>query len=235
MAEDFSEYPALPQSLEHLARLSKEQFDILREAVAEPEGFEAGFARCKKIARSLGDVTAHDVYDILGSLWYLQDRLFELDDEGGEVDSATVIRELFEFLGLEKAVGEGPDDGLYIRVGELIADGPGVAARDEVHRLKTAILDTVVDFDSFVDLRPRFSENSKKVEEFIPIVIFRIGVECDFGPEKSYIFQLTKDGIAALRTVLDNIDNQLAVLSANDALGLRPHVLPTAGKEKADA
>jgi hypothetical protein len=219
----------LPQVLRQLASLSDEQFNILSRAVRGSEGFDDRYGRCKRLSADLGaGLNAHDVFKMLGSLWYLKSRLHDWRD-AADIGSAT--DELFEFLGLDRQLGEDLDDQLKGRLVEILDHSPEQAVRDEVHRLRTGILDTVIDFDSFVDLRPRFSEDLSSVEEFIPVVVLGIAVEKDFGPEESYVFQLSPEGIESLRAVLEDVDDRLAALSAKPELGLRPHLLPNEGMD----
>ena len=141
-----------------------------------------------------------------------------------EGDPETAVHELFEFIGLNKFIDEDVKGDLYRRVGELLLDDPAAESRYMVQWLQTGIIDTAIDFDSFVDLRPRFSGDLTTIAEFIPVVIFRAEVENDSGDTKSHVFQLTPDGVEVLRAVLNNIDDQLAAVRANGALGLRPRI-----------
>lgn len=224
MNELFYDERPLPQVFSQIAGLSEEQFRVLRDAVKGPEGFNDQYERCKRIAVELdAGLGAHDVFKILGSLWYLKTRFREWDN--ADEDAETATRELLDFLGLDKHLGGTAGDTLFARLGEILAESPEEAEREEVHRLRTGILDTVIDFNSFVDLRPRFSKDMASVEEFIPVVIFRVAVERDFGPEQSYIFQMSPEVTEALRSVLDDVDDQLAALTTRKELGLRPHLL----------
>lgn len=231
MNELFYDERPLPQVLGQIARLSEGQFRFLRDAVKGPEGFDDQYERCKRLAIELdGGLSAHDVFKMLGSLWYLKTRFREWGD--ADEDPEVAAHELLGFLGLDKQlIGDIDDTLLCERLGEILVESPEEAARAEVHRLRTGIIDTVIDFDSFVDIRPRFSRDMTSVEEFIPVVIFRVAVERDFGSDKSYVFQLSPGGVEALRTVLDDIDDQLVALSTKKELGLRPHLLPDESKE----
>jgi len=231
MNELFYDERPLPQVLGQITGLSEVQLSFLRDAVKGPEGFDDQYERCKRLAAELDSgLSAHDIFKLLGSLWYLKTRFRDWGD--ADEDPEAAARELLGFLGLDKRLGGDVDDALLCaRLGEILVDSPEETKRAEVNRLQTGIIDTVLDFNSFVDLRPRFSRDMSSVEEFIPVVIFRVAVERDFGLDKSYVFQLSPEDLEALRTVLDDIDDQLTTLSTKKELGLRPHLLPDESKE----
>lgn len=231
MESVFFEFPPLPQALQQVARLSEPQFNVLRTAVLEPEGFDSSYVRSKQLARQLGgEISARDVSNIMRSLLFLKNRF--RDWEGLEGDTETAVRELFEFIGLNNFADEKTNRELYYRVGELLnEDDPAVEQRYMMQWLQTGIIETAIDFDSFVDIRPRFSSDSSTIEEFIPVVIFRAEVENDYGDTKSHVFQLTTKGVDALRAVVISIDDQLSAVRDHRALGLRPRI-PTVSEEE---
>jgi hypothetical protein len=223
MESVFFDFPPLPQALQQVARLSEPQFSDLRASLTGPDSFDSDYVRCKQLASQLGGrLSAHDVSNIIRSVWFLKNRF--RDWEESDSDPRTAVHELFEFIGLDKFIDEDMAGDLYPRVGELLADDPAAESRYVVQWLQTGIIDTAIDFDSFVDLRPRFSGDLATIAEFIPVVIFRAEVENDNGDTKSHVFQLTTDGVEVLRAVLNNIDDQLAAVRANRALGLRPRI-----------
>ena len=123
-----------------------------------------------------------------------------------------MFHEFFEYLGLNRYVDEHIDNRIYQRLSRLVSENPVTEVYYKNQWLQTGLVDTATDFDSFVDLRPRFSDDMSGVEEFIPVVIFRAIVENDRGEEKSHVFQLSEDGVDALRLTLEIIDRQLGAL-----------------------
>ena len=56
-------YPELPRAVEIIVGLSEEEFQVIREAVASPEGYEPQLNRCEEIAKRLkAKIAARDVF-----------------------------------------------------------------------------------------------------------------------------------------------------------------------------
>lgn len=210
MENVFLEFPPLPKALEQIAALSEEQYQALQLAVGDVAGPDTSFARCKAIKKQLGGkLNSFDVYNILRSLLFLGSRY----NAGGSETSESELRDFFEFIGLDKLVTEKHADRIYARVSKLLADGKESSDHFEKRwRLETAIVDAAQDFEWAVDLRPSFSDDGSSVEEFVPVVMFRVMVANDYGDEKSYVFQMSQESVTELQGTLEAINEQLAIV-----------------------
>jgi hypothetical protein len=216
MESVFLDFPPLPNALEQIAELREEQFGRLREAVAGDAGLDISYARSKEIADKVGgELSARDVYNIVRSVIFLRNRFIGL--EASDADLQAALPELFEFIGLDKFVDRKLGGRIYQRVEQLVRESPEETRDFERQRLQTSIIDTAVDFDYSIDLRPRFSDDGSEVQEFVPAVIFRAVVAND-REEKAHVFQLTEETIEELELTLEMINHQLETLRRHRSL-----------------
>lgn len=217
-----------PQALEQMAQLSEAQFNVLREAVTGPEGFDLSLGRCEALATQLkSDLKTRDVFRLLSSLRFFYDRC--RDWERGARDSATALREFIQLAGLFEDLG----DGVIKRLLELTVKNPTVERRQKLRWLRTGILDTAVNFASFVDVRPRISEDRREIEGLVPVVILRINTESESGEPKSHIFQLTLEGLTKLRAVVEDVEKKLKLVNTDPVFGPRMEKEVTTEEEEA--
>jgi hypothetical protein len=216
MSGTFAEYPPLPLALEQIAGLDDRQFRVLLETVNRPNGFDRSLERCRRIASRLDNgLPPRDVFNILGTLSFLYSRLREPGVSSD--DLRATLREFLEFTDLGDNLGRGQEG--FERVAELISEKPSVERRREIQWLQTGVVGAAVDVEAVLDLRPRFRADFVTVEEYVPIAIFRVAVETDFGADQSYVFQMPVQGIETLRNVLDNLDAKLSTLRSDEVLG----------------
>ena len=75
MEDIYSGFSELPQALEAIVGLSKDQFELLRETITGPTGYDQSLQRCEELARKLNsNLHASDVWKILSSLQFLYSR-----------------------------------------------------------------------------------------------------------------------------------------------------------------
>lgn len=75
---------------------------------------------------------------------------------------------------------------------------------------ESGILDSVLDIDSFVDVRPLIFNN--RIEDLIPIIILRVAVRRDFEGNKSYQFQMTAEELSVFEEQFDKIRKELELI-----------------------
>jgi hypothetical protein len=216
MDEFFFQTQLIEATIEQLSKLSDLQFENLLKAINK-EGFNRSISRCNKLARELeSDLSSRDVFTLLNALEGFYDNSREWEGFGREP-----LAELFEFAGIN-----GELDGEIIQVGyrrlrELIVVNPVVENLNKYRWLQTGIIDTVVDFSSFVELRPHFADDRSKIEELLPIIIFRILTASDAGTHNSCVFQLTREGMTRMHAALIDAEKKLGVLETDAELKTR--------------
>jgi hypothetical protein len=161
------------------------------------------------VAKSLGsDESA--ILDLLESLDFLYDRCREW--ETGDENFAPPLRSFLRGTRLWGALG--PDaEASFDRLIELLQPNPALEQLRKLRWLRTGILETAVEFASFVDLRPDFSKDRSEVRGLVPVVLLRVRTESDLERDRSHVFQLTLDGVRKLRKVLEDIDQKLHAIS----------------------
>jgi hypothetical protein len=76
---------------------------------------------------------------------------------------------------------------------------------------QSGVVDKLLDFDSFVDIRPVFIDN--KISNLIPIVIFRVAIHKDYENPKSFVFQATKEEFEDLENKIKDAKERLAKIT----------------------
>jgi len=218
MDQLFFGFPPIQQALEKLATLTEEQFNSLRDEVLGPETFSRGYHRCEKLAEKLGaDLSPRDVFNILTSLEFLYDNARSL--EASERPGHDALKEFLEFTGLDETLGEKSDLAFDERVRPLVATNAIVERRRKIRRLKSTLIDTAMDFASFVDVRPSFADDRSRIEELVPMVFLSVGIRTEEGPDKTFFFQMSREGFAKLHSTVADIEKKLAAVNSDEHLG----------------
>lgn len=227
MENVFLDFPPLPNALEQIAVLSEHQYGILEEAVTGAAGLDTSFVRCRAIRTQLaGKLNSFDVYNILRSLIFLGNRYERA--EASEASPAE-LQDFFEFIGLDKFVPDKHARQIYERVGRLLrTTRESSELYEREWRMQTAIVDAAQEFDWSLELRPTFSEEGTRVEEFYPVVLFRVIVSNDRGDETPHMFQMTEESIEELVATLDAIKDQIMVLRRSARSGAAIRVFESA-------
>jgi hypothetical protein len=218
MDEMFMSFPPLQRAAEIIARLSDQQFTTLKEAVAGPEAFNHTLRRCQSLAEKLqGNIDASEIFNVLSALSFLYDHVREWEESQGR--SAGIL-EFLEFAGIRRKLGDSEAVGIR-RLTELTARNVFIERRRKLRWLRTGILDTAINFSSFLDLRPNITVDRSRIDELVPVIIFRVVVDSEYGTERSYLFQLTTEGHTKLKATIDDLDKKLALVSSDASLSGR--------------
>jgi hypothetical protein len=213
-----SVYPPIPQGLDVLARLNDEQYKTLREAVSGPLAFDRSLSRVQQLTQQLQPgLNVRDVWSLIISLRFLYDHSRDWQEDGREV--ADALWDFLDFTGLNQKLGDSKSAPAYQRLLELISPNRSFEERKKLRWLRTGILPNAVSFSSFVDVRPNFSTDRGPIDQFLPIVIFR--VNADTESDDSAVFQLTPEAVADLRKAVDDIEKKLSVLKSDKGFGDR--------------
>lgn len=206
--------PPLHQAAEKIVSLKDRQFEILQEEVTGAAGFARSIDRCDRLANKLS-LSRHDIFNILTTLQFFYDSARKWEKAGR--DGSNALNEFFQFTGLNQSLGKS-ENLFYGRVKQLVAINPVVERRRKIRKLKSGLVDTAVDFASFLDLRPFISDDRTIVEKLVPVVIFRVAIKAEYGSDKSCVFQMSPEGVAKLRDAVTDIERKLATVSADDTL-----------------
>lgn len=209
MEEVFFGFPPLPKALQRVSELEDAQYDTLLAEIGGPNGFSLAEPRVTAVANSLAR-DENEVLDLLQSLDFLYDRCREW--ETADDDFGPPLRSFLRATRLWGTLGPNADAS-FDRLTRLLEPNPILEQRRKLRWLRTGILDTAVEFASFVDLRPDFSKDRSEVRGLVPVVLLRVRTESDLERDRSHVFQLTIDGVRKLSKALEDIDRKL------DAIG----------------
>jgi hypothetical protein len=214
MDEVFFGFPPLPRALQRVSELEDAQYEALLAEICGPNGFSLAEPRVTAVAKALGS-NEGEVLDVLQSLDFLYDRCreWETDDE----DYAPPLRSFLRATRLWGALGSSADAS-FDRLTKLLKPNPTLEQNRKLRRLRTGILDTAVEFASFVDLRPDFSKDRLEVRGLVPVVLLRVRTESELERDRTHAFQLTIDGVRKLRKALEDIDQKLGAIGRSAEL-----------------
>jgi hypothetical protein len=208
-------FPPFGQALELIARLNEKQFATLKDAVTGPEAFDTTLVRCRRLAQQAG-LESSEVLNTLSSLRFIYDQVREWEESHADEG----LTEFLELTGLLRRIPQA-QEGAVKRLSELLVRNSFIEKRRKLRWLKTGILDTAVSFSSFVDLRPNITADRNRIDELVPTVIFRVVVDAEYGPDRSFVFQITRDGVAKLKAAVDDIEKKLSIIASDSSLGAR--------------
>lgn len=210
-------YPKPASAVSALHDLSEAEFGTLRDELRGSSAFDYSLARCVGLSKALcARRTPAELFELIHTLSFLYDAAREWDRD--KQDRLSELLKLIEFTGRPDGLSEDAERVGLARTLELVAKIDDVERQRKLQRLRTGLLPTASQFASFIDLRPRYSESRDKVLEFVPIVLFQIALESDVEEQRSAVFQVNLDGLAALRGLLDDIDAKLAALVADQSI-----------------
>ena len=211
----FFGFPPLPKALQRISELEDAQYEALLAETGGPNGFSVAEPRVTAVAESL-ESDESDVLNLLQSLDFLYDRCREW--ETGDEGFGAPLRSFLRATRLWGALG--PDaESVFDRLTKLLQPNPTLEHIRKLRWLRTGILETAVEFASFVDLRPDFSEDRSEVRGLVPVVLVRVRTESDLERDRSHSFQLTIDGVRKLRRTVEDIDRKLDAIGRSSELG----------------
>lgn len=213
-----SEQDLLIQAIETVAHMSSPQIAEISKLLSAST---VNFIKCRETAQKLqklngnGDkFDAKRVAELINSLSFLRASLgsaaYVVQD---------VKKNLPDFLEFSGVDAETPVEVTEELSQKLVNAFSGDADTEQWH--ETGLLDVVIDFDSFVDLRPVFVEKTNGGKEgqekdfeyrkVLPMIVFRIAVQKDFAGPSSYVFQMTETELASLEAEVSRARRRLSL------------------------
>lgn len=216
MEEFFLGFPPLASSFETLAGLNDEDYSFLLAEVRGPNAFARDISRCSQLAEKV-QLEIHQIFHLLVSLQFLYDRCRDWEKSDKSIESE--LLEFLEITQLRKKLWDNTEK--HQRLLDLLQRNPTLERRRKLTWLRTGILDTAVEFASFVDLRPTFSDDRSSVEDLVPIAILKVVARSDSGEDKIHIIQLTSSGLKQLRNTIRDIEAKLSCIAKDSSLNQR--------------
>ncbi len=211
-----------PSSFEGLfapiAAASEEQFANFLAAVNSRKGFRDEDKRCDELSKIL-DISSSDVGILLNVLRGIYIRFRSLEKRGASFDDlfGSFVK---EGLGQDKVELETPDNSnqLVVRLSKLFQKSESLDEAEKLNRLRKGFLDGAVTFSSFVDLRPNYTDDRKKIVGYLPIVQLRISTDSDDASKQNTVFHLDSKAIDELAETIEDIKLKMKALANREEL-----------------
>jgi hypothetical protein len=207
----------MKEVIEELGSFTDQEFEILLAETVTPAAFDSSQERCETIAKKINrDSSAFGyLFTALGFL-YREVRRKAKDENTLKL----LIEELlasFELAKDEKANAKTLSERLL----RLLSYNQNAERRDKIGRLKRGFLPNAMGFSSFVDLRPNIGADRSKVDEFVPLVQFRISTDSDDDEQRSWVFQLDERALDKLSKAIEDVQKKLELLKRDAAVSAR--------------
>jgi hypothetical protein len=203
--------------LEELESFTDKEFEILLAETATPEVFENSQERCETIAKKLDRDPAIFTF-MFATLDFLYTEVTRKAKD--EITLKLLIDELLKFSGFRKDE-KSEVTTLSNRLLRLLSYNENAERRDKISRLKRGFLPNAVGFSSFVDLRPNIGSDRSRINEFVPLVQFRISTDSDDDEQRSLVFQLDERALGKLSEAVQDLQKKLDLLRRDAAVSAR--------------
>jgi hypothetical protein len=208
---------SLKEVLEELGSFSDPEFELFLSETLTPAAFDSSSARCEAFAKKIGRDAGLLGY-IFGALDFLyrEVRLKAKD----EVTLRRLVDELLSSFEIETGDKAGLQK-LSDRLVKVLSYNQSAERRDKIGRLKRGFLPNATGFSSFVDLRPSVNAGRTKVDEFVPLVQFRISTESESDDEESLVFQMDERALEKLGEAIRDAQKKLDAIKRDTSISAR--------------
>jgi hypothetical protein len=205
---------SLKEMLEELGSFSDEEFEQFLAETLTLAAFDSSQERCETVARRIGRDPG-----LFGYLFGALDFLYR--EVRRKAKDEKTLRLLIDELLNSLEFGTGDKTvRLTERLVKLLSYNQNAERRDKIGRLKRGFLPNAVGFSSFVDLRPNVDTDRTKIDDFVPLVQFRITTDTE-DEEGSWVFQLDERALDKLRQAIDDVQKKLQVIKRDMSVSAR--------------
>ena len=199
---------SVKEVLEEFGSFSDPEFELFLSETLTLAAFDSSPERCETVAKKIDKDPG-----LLGYIFGALDFLYR-EVRRKAKDELTLTRLIDELLSALEIESSDKTDvkKLKERLVRLLSYNQSAERRDKVGRLARGFLPNAIGFSSFVDLRPNLDAGRTKVDEFIPLVQFRIRTESDDDEEESWVFQLDERALDKLSEAIEDVRNKLRVI-----------------------
>jgi hypothetical protein len=201
----------LPSSLlKELADFPSNEFDRVLDEVRKADDLRLPKAVLERLRTELGS-NGRTAAVLLAFTSNVFDHLCDSSEFGIEKK---------EFLEVFQEILRGEFDDehqaqlVFNRLEQLLQPWRSALRRRKKEWLETGILPTAIDFASFVDLRPDFSDDRMTIDALVPIAIVEIVTQSSPDERKSIQFQLGAKALADLKALVADIEKKLKAAEA---------------------
>ena len=199
------------QFVNYLNKLDEPQLDSLINHLESNPTFDSDYISVLSLSEKL-DLNAEQQRDLeftikLFSYFYSIARDIENENANNQESAKDIFYDIFSKENLDGTKSD--------KIWRVLKRRRDVNKQVKMEWLSSGLIESATGFFSFVDLRPCYSEDGQSIEEYIPISLFKVDVENDYGENKGFVFQLTESGVQSLKEAVDDLVNKLNILNNN--------------------
>lgn len=209
----------MAQVLADIATMSETVFARFQAEALGPDAFDSDKERVEPMALRLG-VEVEPLRLILNFLAFLYD---EVNDSAVEKDSLEEISKQIVDTAKKSDYAEPylrgvSEEIIASRLSVLLRKNDNIDTFGKSRRLRSGFSPVATEFASFVDLRPLLTEDRQSVLKLVPIVQFMISADSSQTFAKSYVFQMDRRRLKALKDAVDAAMQKLDVIERTESL-----------------
>ncbi len=208
----------LSQAVSFVGALSEEQFSEMQAAIRGQHSFEVSKVDRSRLSGvlSLPDDGVSYVLRVLG---FLYNQIEPRRDERREVFAG-------KLEGVLNRTGAEISDEIKKRFSLLLAFSENHETHLKIERLGAGFIASVRSVQTFLDLRPNFSDSRTSIDGVVPVIQMNIITDSPRNHEASIVFQMDMNGLVELKKAIDDIDAKIAAIKSNDSVNTLKLLLP---------
>jgi hypothetical protein len=207
----------MKEVLEELGSFTDLEFEIVLAETTTLAAFDSSQERCEAIAKKIDRDSG-----VFGYIFTVLDFLYR--EVRRKAKDENTLKLLIDELIASFELGKDEKENVKMlseRLLKLLSYNQNAERRDKIGRLKRGFLPNAVGFSSFVDLRPNIGADRSKIDEFVPLVQFRISTDSDDDEQRSWVVQLDERALDKLSQAIEDVQKKLQLLKGDAAVAPR--------------
>lgn len=208
--------PSLIEVLAEIAILKDDQFKFLSDQIRDIDSFDTDRSRLKRIS-SQTNIDVDNLRLIMNGLAYLYKTIHRVNIEPQKLSE--VVGELLDTLLIEEGIenhsavlGSNKIE-LISRLEVLLQKTDTASNYAKYERLRWGFLPVILAAESFVDLRPNFSDDLNSIDELIPLVQFNLVTDSPNETYRNIVFQVDARALEVLKKAVERAEEKLKKLN----------------------
>ena len=193
------EKSSLVESIKLLNLFDEEQTDKMGGAFST---YNFSLASYKKLVEQVGlpHLSFAQASELVGFLRYFQENLGGTVKDNKNFEAAFI--DFLKFHEVDDVEAKDLSEEFYRKLWRIYN-----SKLENLDWHRSGLIDVLLDFDGFVDLRPVFYESM--IVDLLPVVIFRAALQKDFENPRNVVFQMSVEEFGELKTKIDDVQEKL--------------------------
>lgn len=141
-----------------------------------------------------------EVSKLIVFLRYLQDKLGNVSGDKNNFESN--LTDFLKLHGFDEQEAREVSASIYTKLWEVYNDKSEITSW-----YKTGIIDSLLNFDGFVEIRPVFIDD--KMCELLPVAVLRVALTKDYQNPQNFVFQVSYDELEELERKITKMKERL--------------------------